>query len=299
MRIPGLPALTPFLAARGVLSAVFVLASITTAAAACDEATQTEDLNLRLEAAQAAYQQLDEDAFQAEMSEVESIVGCLAEPITPRDAALTHRMRGLAYFLAGDGKEASNSFASARAIQPDYVFPATLVPDGNPVWELYVAVDPAEASIDDLDPPAKGDIKLDGRNTLQRRIGQPVIFQLMTNAGAVGSTALIDADKPVPDYVSRNKPAPMPVQRKGLNTPLAVTAGVLAAGAVGLGVGAMVAHQTYQNNNDGKTANTDLDERERRLRRGQKAVNGLTVATVGVSAAAAGCGLGAVLTGRF
>lgn len=170
------------------------------AAAACPAPTTSAELELAAEDAESAFRQMDVEAFRAADAQVETLLGCLAEPLPVPVAARLHRLAGLAAFVAQDAALAPLAFAAARSVEPDYLLPTSLVPTGHPIQTLYTSV-PLDARVPvTLPAPAQGYLLLDGRRALERAEGWPVIVQLLDDTGQVRLTDALRPGEPMPTY---------------------------------------------------------------------------------------------------
>ena len=227
----------------------------------CAETRTSSDLMVQLEAAEAAYGQLDVDRFRDAMDQARVILPCLDEELTRHTAAELHRFEGLRAFVDRDPEHSTTAFAAARAIEPHYRFPETLVPAGNPVLEDYEAIDPHSSQVEVLADPIGGRLVLDGRTSNERATSFPTVFQLVLDDGRVSDTAYLWPGDAVPAYEKRAGPrvvvAPPPdpvpggergaasVVRRGPDKRFLLGAGgaLLASGL--LYGGAFVVHKRY------------------------------------------------------
>ena len=179
-------------------------------AADCTETPTNEDLATTLGEAMRAYGELDRAGFEASLRRAKEVVDCLGEVVDPATAAELHRATGLSAFLARDEDLAKTRFAAARAIEPAYTFPDTLVPEGNPARELYTALDPEQSPVETLASPTAGSLRLDGRTSRARRTLLPTVFQRLDGSGAVVDSALLNPGVPAPAYAAATSEGPEP-----------------------------------------------------------------------------------------
>lgn len=267
-------------------------------AADCAAPTTNEDLVVALGDAVRAYGELDRTGFEASLRAAKEAVDCLGEVIEPSHAAELHRATGLSAFLARDEDLAKTRFAAARRIEPAYTFPDTLVPEGNPVRELYQGLDPAQSPVDELPPPAAGSLRLDGRSSRERRTLLPTVFQRLDGQGAVLESSLLNPGVPAPAYEQgkvddRAKPTKA---KRGPSVPLLAVAGVVAAGAIGTYVGSHVSRSGYDKHVQAGGPNPDFTDTANAKR---STTNALVITSVGLGIAAAGTGAVAMFAGTF
>lgn len=235
------------------------------AAADCPEPKANADLLIALEEATTAFGRLEIETFNAAANEAAAVVGCLAEAISRPSAAEFHRVQGLALFLGRNSPAAQLSFAAARSVEPEYVFPTDLVPDGNPIRVDYKAIDPKVGPFELANAPKSGSLRLNGSRSLNRATPLPVIFQRLDGRGAVVQTVVVGPGEPLPTFQtgsdgSSREPR---VARSGPHIPLLIGSGVALAAAGGLYAGAFMTKTSIGNSEviadfEGKrqTANT-------------------------------------------
>jgi hypothetical protein len=147
-----------------------------------------------------AFEARDKDAYLERIGAAGAALPCLTEPLSAGLAADVHRGMGLQAFLVRDQQAAELSFAAARALQPSYSFPSTLVPPHHPVLEMYLALDPDSGSQIVMVPPSRGQILLDGHHSDERSSAFPQIAQYLDERGAVVWTAYVQHDQALPEY---------------------------------------------------------------------------------------------------
>lgn len=156
-----------------------------------------------LSAAEKAYAGLDEDGFFAAASQASTLLGCVSEPISPTLAARFHRVQGIAAFARKDRETAVLDFGAARAADPDYTFPETLVPPGNKMLQDYVALDLSLVTRTRVPAPATGALTFDGRTSLERPELVPTIAQFLDSDGRPTLTIWLRPNDPMPVYTPR------------------------------------------------------------------------------------------------
>ncbi|MEZ4316384.1 MAG: hypothetical protein R3F61_02720 [Myxococcota bacterium] len=286
------PMVRRILVFTALLAPLAAMAADPASSGACATPSQNTDVRSSIDAAASAFGDLDLATFQSTHAETRAKLACLNEPISRSTAAEFHRMEGLSLFMDRNKPEAVKSFAAARAIEPNYVFPSDLVPEGNPVIAAYTELDPDAGAKEMLPRPKVGSVKVDGSGSLERNSTLPAIVQLFDGTGAVTQTVLLKAGEPVPSYDVPDSAAPeKPPKAKGggPNVPLLIAGGASLAVAGGLYGGGAVTRGAWKN----ATSVADAD-------RSRGTTNALVVAS-GV-AGAVGVGLGTtsfVLSGRF
>lgn len=271
-------------------------------AAECAVPSTNQHLLAALEEASSSFARLKIDAFKTATETAVGLVECLGEPISRPTAAEYHRVIGLERFLDTDVEGARRSFAAARSLEPDYAFPADLVPEGNPILEAYGAVDPQAGPFEELAAPAHGSLRLNGSRTNRRATSLPLVFQLLDDRGGLRTTHLVAGDASLPEYETAAEPdhttetpppepenRPAGKARKGPRVALLVGAGVAAVAAGGVYGAALGAKGGFENTDD----ISSLDRRK-------GLANGLVVTSGGLGVAALALGTTAfVVNGRF
>lgn len=140
-----------------------------------------------ISAAEASFEQMDLPGFQRAEGRVREILLCLSEPLTPALAARVHRLEGLSSFIARDPARAGQAFAAARALDPAYTFPDTLLPPGHPARKLFESSG-GQAETERVAAPGSGTLRFDGRESLDRVVGWPTILQRLDDGGGVAQT---------------------------------------------------------------------------------------------------------------
>lgn len=270
-----------------------LLATAALASAACPSSAAS--LQSALDSAQLAFSMMDSGAFQTATGEAESEASCLSDPVSPTVAARLHRVLGLRAFVAGDEAAARTAFAAARAIEPDYLFPASLVPADHPVRALYSQSLNASAATTELPSPATGHLQFDGSQGTRRPTQRPTLALLVDPSGAVKGSGYLWPDDPVFAYtpasatIATTTQAPKSTVRRGPNLPLTVIAAVsLAAGGACYGIAA-AAHKDYE----------EAPNEEPTLTALQGKTNTFFFTSIGAGVVALGTGVGAVVAGHW
>lgn len=254
-----------------------------------------------LEAAEAAFADMDTAAFLTATNRVTAEANCLAES-TPRSViARLHRVEGLRAFVDKDNDRAARAFAAGRSIEPAYTFPEQLVPAGHPVRTQYTTLNPDAGGSTAVPAPASGYLAFDGRTTTARPNGRPTLAQLVGDDGGVAQSRYLWPDDPMFDYLgvtstvaATDAATPLgttaaPSRKKGPNVGLAIAAGTtLAAGAASWLV-AKNAHDEYY------AADVDVTQLDALRARS----NAFSWLAVGAGVAGVGLGVGAVVGGHW
>ena len=170
------------------------------AMAACPTQTGLRELGNDMARAEHAYGSLDLDGFITASDALRTDLPCLGEVLTRDVAARAHRIEGLRGFVDGDRRAATQSFAAARVLDPDYRFPDTLIPSGYPEWEQYEAMDVTLGGTAKVDPVIDGYLVFDGKIGTTRPTDWPTILQVTNEDGEVTVSAYVRPGQPMPNY---------------------------------------------------------------------------------------------------
>lgn len=207
------------------------------AAADCPEPVGTTALQQAVEQAEVAFGTADLEGFQAAQARLQALLPCL-ESTAPRNlAAGVHRVEALRAFADREQDRAVGAFAAARAIEPGYAMPATVVPDGHPVRGLYDQSESVDVVSEAAPRPAGAYLVFDGRPSDERPGNVPTIAQLVAEDGAVRTSAYLwpgDALFPYEIAPPGSDPVGPRARRGNPKVPLLV-----AAGASGVASGVM------------------------------------------------------------
>ena len=266
-------------ALEGMVAAALVAAP---ARAACDASAGPADIEAAAEQAERRFGALDHGGFVESTDRLSALVICAGVPLEQALAARIHRARGLRAFVDDQPERAKQAFVAARALEPDFLFATSLIPEGHPVGDAYGAI-PVALGVREVVPrPLNGALYFDGSVSLERPGAWPTLIQRIDREGVVLQSAYLWPGEPMIDY-----PRPRDVTR--LRRGLGWGAGGAALIAAGLYAGAAASFLTWR---DPSTEYERLD--------GLKAWNrGLTIGAGAAGAAALGLGVSALVVGRF
>ena len=217
------------------------------ARAACDAPTDVGTLSGAAPRAQLAMGSLDAAGFTAAVTEARAALPCLAQPLTPLDAAGYHGLEALAAFADGKTEDAALAFAAAVATVPDYRLPGMIAPPGGDLDALLTRAKALPPSEMQALPPYDGVVVVDGIRALVRPTGRPCILQLVGARGDVRETHYLRGTDPLPKW----DPPPtlltrlLPEPRATPSVPFAVAAGGTALAAGGLYVLGGMSHEKF------------------------------------------------------
>lgn len=217
------------------------------ARAACAASSDVAMLSAAAPRAQLAMGSLDGAGFTAAVADARVALPCLAQPLTPLDAAGYHGLEALAAFADGNLEDATLAFATAVATVPDYRLPAMIAPAGGDLDVLLTRAKALPPSEMQALPPYDGVVMVDGVRALVRPTGRPCILQLVGPRGDVRATYYLRGTDPLPKWA----PPPtlalrlLPEPREKLSIPFAVAAGGTALAAGGLYVLGGMSHEQF------------------------------------------------------
>ncbi len=277
----------------GGYPAAVILLLATLAHAACPASPGT--IEAALDGAQVAFRMMDRAGFQGATDTVREGLECLGERMSPTLAARVHRVNGLREFFAGNDAGARLAFGAARAIDPAYEFPESIVPAGQPVRALYAEAINVPSVTVAAPRPVEGQVEFDGTPSPNRPSERPTLAVLVRSDRSVAASAYLWPGDPLFPYAAASTAsvatAPTSGARKGPNWPLAI-----AAGASGLlAGGALLA----ANLSDADFNAMAVGSSEAELRAAQAQTNGLQVAAAGLGVVGLGLGVGAVVAGSW
>ncbi len=249
----------------------------------------TSDVYGHIERAQAAFTNLELDAFKRASDQAVDGMPCLDEPVQRHLSAEVHRLVGLQGAVDRDATRTTQAFAAARSLEPEYRFPVEMVPEGSPVLDDYVAIDVSNGTYDELLKPASGHLQIDGRPGRLRPNAWPAVVQYFDAGGDVVWTKYVWPKSslpsyPLPDLELRVDPPPPLPDRPPIE--IAAAAGGAAILATGLLVGAELNRRRF--------ANPETDDA--RLPALQKRTNRMVVGSVASTGVALGLGVAVLLT---
>ncbi len=153
-----------------------------------------------MQRAEDAYQNLDLDGFLSADEALRSDLVCLGEPMTKVVAARIHRVEGLRGHLDNDRRAASQSFAAARSLEPEFSFPEDMIPEGSPELDLYTAIDLSLGSMQKVDPMIDGYVLFDGKVGAERPTDWATVVQVINEDGEINVTTYLRPGQPMPSY---------------------------------------------------------------------------------------------------
>ena len=149
----------------------------------------------------------------------ESMIPCLSEPISQKNAYDYHLMVGLYHEVKNREELANQSFQIAKHIQPDAGIDYFLYPEGHVIHDQYAALPPAELALLKR-APTRGSFLFDGREIPYRPQNSPTIFQIVEDEVVLLSAYVNPADElpTIPETVAEELP-PDPIEETTTELP--------------------------------------------------------------------------------
>jgi hypothetical protein len=217
-------------------------------ASSCEEPTSAQQLQHLLEQAEHAFIELYIETFLARTDEVRARLPCLGEVPPAALVARIHRNEGLRMFGERDVNSV-RAFAAARALDPDFRFPADMVPPDSPIQSDWEAMDLAAGWSVLLPEPAQGTVFVDGSATRVLPRAWPALVQLVGDSHSPQLTVYLYSDQSAPDYPARER------ARMSTRVPLLITTSATAITAAAAYGGAWRTRSLW---NDPETDETRL-----------------------------------------
>jgi hypothetical protein len=173
-------------------------------ASSCEEPASAEQLQGLLEEAERAFLELHIETFLARTDEVRARLPCLAEIPPPALVARIHRNEGLRLFGERD-VDSVRAFAAARALEPDFHFPADMVPTDSPILTDWAAMQLDTGWSVLLPEPAQGTLFVDGSATRVLPRAWPALVQLVDDSDSPQLSVYLTHEDPLPNYRSRGR----------------------------------------------------------------------------------------------
>lgn len=240
----------------------------------------------------AAFAELDDEGFLEARARSLEMVPCLAEPVTPGQAALFHKLHALGAFVDRDDAAAVGHFRGVVTASPGYKLPVSVAPEGHPLRTHFAVAEGTVALPEPLLPvPRDGAVHVDGRRSTTAPIDRPFLYQRVDSGGQVLESAVLRPGQPVPEYETAGRSGRVGASsaRRRINVPLAATSGVA---AVASGVLFLSARGSSASFWDPTTPTVELDALRSRT-------NTLGWLSAGAGVVAVGAGAGAFIAGTF
>ncbi|MCB9742841.1 MAG: hypothetical protein H6740_09585 [Alphaproteobacteria bacterium] len=275
---------------------LIALAPLAHAQSSCRGAWSVAELENTLDSAEAAFKDLEVEAFGEAIDDVVLQLPCLTEPVSPALASRTHALIGLRQYTAGEESRAAQAFAAARRADPSAELLAGLLPEGHEVYELTVSLPLENVELVEIYPASEGELRFDGRASLQRPDSWPTLMQHVVEGEPVRDTVYLYPGEALPDYGALI-PDPPPIAALPFirtKAQLGFAGGALAGGLAAGGM-LLAARSTGAVFDGERSTSIQVDSLP-----GQRALtNGLTVGAGVAGGLAVGAGAMAVVSGRW
>lgn len=169
------------------------------ATAACPTTIDLTAFRAETEKAWAAMRDGRREAGRAARLRLQGALRCVADPLTPADAAAFHRLRAIEAVFAGDERGARAAAWAAWRLAPGATRAAgEQIADFGPL----VASDPPPPVADAFGTSLAATVVVDGSERPVRIVGQPTIVQVFDTDGAPIDGAWVDGRDRLPDWVA-------------------------------------------------------------------------------------------------
>jgi hypothetical protein len=270
----------------------------------CDETFTPQTIVDSLAVAEQAFSDLDVDGFRMATDTAAARLPCVRQEISRELSASYHRFVGLRAFVDREQAKAVGAFAAARSIEPEYEFPETFIPSGNPVMNSYQALDVAMDEWETFTPPSEGNIHLNGRRATQRSNRFPSVYQFMDDAGEVLNSAYVFPEQRLPAYpgsgaeLLAEPEAPIAVAPV-VEEPVKLKSGPHKGLLIGAGVGAIAAGILYGSAAAQASTYRNPATEQARLDSMRKSINSKVVVSAAVATVSVGTGASAFLVAKW
>lgn len=207
--------------------------------ARCREKRSSDDL---LQLSRFAIEELAHDrksAYYRANAEAGAWIPCLADVVQPRAAAAWYQLQGIQAFQDRRPQDMDTYFQIARYLDPELTLDERVAPAGGPLdiaWTNAILAPPFGSA--DLEGRIKGDLYVDGLETLSMPAARPFIAQLVATNGLPERTWFVTDLAEAPEALTGRQNIVWS-RRLGLGT---IGAATLAAG---LWVATTTSHARY------------------------------------------------------
>jgi hypothetical protein len=186
------------------------------APAGCVQATGRAELRDARLVIEAAYQNLDTQGASVAVADLERALACVGVVLSPKDTAAIHRALALAALLSEAPQAVDTArlhFAASRKVEPDWRFPATLVPDDPSFkeWDHLAAVPVSMSKRAPIPAPETGQLlfegepapaggQKDGHDFVSRETAFPTLVQHVDDEGRVRFTRMMGPGQYIDGY---------------------------------------------------------------------------------------------------
>lgn len=150
------------------------------AKANCAKRVDASELTEAAATGERVFSDMDETGLLREAQRArEQIIVCIAEPISPSDAAAFHRLMALDAFTRHNDDRVIAEFHAARRLEPGYELPESVAPTEHRLRELYTRAASANDGLPEIvSSPENGYAIVGGVRNAPRLSSTPVIIQI-------------------------------------------------------------------------------------------------------------------------
>lgn len=179
-------------------------------------------LEYSIDALNAAYETVDEAAFDRATKNLEGAISCLDVVPPPAMVGRIHQAQALASFVSGRNRATRRSLAAARLIDPSWTLEEDLFPDGHPFRHMWgQATDPGPSS--EIGTISPSTWIVDGQEQNEAPLERGFLLQVRDRNGDIAWTGYLWTFDEIPKRGQNRKIDP-------LETPRLLSVSVLGVG---------------------------------------------------------------------
>ena len=167
---------------------IFLFLNAAYAESTCLELHSSTTFSASIDAATMAFVQRDTEKLHLQIEQLETMLPCLQDPITPTLAATFHLTEGMFFSISGEKLKAQQSFAISKSIDSSIEFPEYIYPKGHPIQVSFETTPAAKRN--EIASPTKEIWYFDGLANVGRPIDTPTIFQVTEHDTVIYSSYL-------------------------------------------------------------------------------------------------------------
>ncbi len=178
--------------------------------AACASPSTALDLSRQVSRGEAAFIDLDQGALEGAARDATALLACLQSPLARVEIAAYMRLIGFDSFVAADQDRARRYLTSARALDPGYALPLSMVDGSHPMRILFESITQPPIDPVALPLPESGWLQVDGvsAEVPEAPGGRPWVRQWLDPTGAVRETWVVTSTEAPPYPVAQPTPTP-------------------------------------------------------------------------------------------
>ena len=160
------------------------------AAAECTAPTTFQAYSRVIVEAEQAIRDSDRATLERAERDAETQLQCLRSALRPADVASFMRLKGIAHFVRKERDTSTVWFEAARAVEPSFSLPVSLIPERHPLRRAFESVQVPEEDLTRLPEPAEGTTEVNGRPANEVPARLPWVLQWRNSTGDVAATRI-------------------------------------------------------------------------------------------------------------